>query len=139
MYSYARVLQLLDQASMWVNTPPAVPCGFPSPAEDFAFDRIDLAAILANTTDTFVMRASGLSMSGAGINPGDLLLVRRNAKPEDGSIIIAVVDGEFTCKFVRLLGQFRLESANPEFPPIIPKEGQEVRLWGVVKHVIRAV
>jgi DNA polymerase V len=46
---------------------------------------------------------------------------------------VAVVDGAFTCKKLWLrVGKLKLLSANPDFPDIVPCEGQTIEVWGVV-------
>ena len=64
---------------------------------------------------------------------GDVILVDRAIKPRHGHIVVAVVDGAFTCKKLWLrVGKLKLLSANPEFPDIIPRDGQIIEVWGVV-------
>ena len=112
----------------------SVPAGFPSPAQDHQVDRIDLMRqLVRHPQATFFIRVSGDSMREAGILNGSVVLVDRAIKPVHGHIVIAVVDGDFTCK--RLYsrgGRMRLKSENPTYPDIVPKEGQTVEVWGVV-------
>jgi DNA polymerase V len=47
--------------------------------------------------------------------------------------VVAIVDGEFTVKKLWMrAGRLKLMAANPTFPDIVPKDGQEVSIWGVV-------
>lgn len=124
---------------LWVNTPSSVDCGFPSPADDFQVERIDMAKLLCMGPDDFVIRAAGFSMVGAGIDPDDLMVVKKTDRAKERAIVIAVVDGSFTCKYACFKGGFHLEAANPLFPAIWPREGQEVTIWGVVKRIIKSV
>jgi len=116
-----------------------VSAGFPSPAEDFAATRIDLTAeLITHPQATFMIRVSGESMIEAGIADGDVLIVDRALKPEHGSVVVAIVDGEFTVKYLhQRFGQFKLRAANPTFPDIIPRDGQMVEVWGVVTASIK--
>ncbi|CRI63854.1 DNA polymerase V [Thiocapsa sp. KS1] len=118
-----------------------VRAGFPSPAEDDQEEAIDLNALLApNAEATFLLRVSGLSMSEAGIDDGDVLVVDRALEPAHGRIVVAVVDGEFTVKRLhRRDGRIALEAAHPDYPPILLSEGQELSVWGVVTRVIKSV
>lgn len=118
----------------------SVAAGFPSPAEDYATKAIDLnAALIRHPQATFLMRVSGSSMRDAGIDDGDVVLVDRALRSIHGSIIIAVVDGEFTCKRLhKRAGTIKLQAANPTYPDIVPTEGQTVELWGVVTKVIKS-
>ena len=73
--------------------------GFPSPATDHMDKKIDLNEfIVKHPAATFYVRTEGNSMLGAGIHSGDLLVVDRSLKAVNGSIIVAIVDGEFTVK-----------------------------------------
>lgn len=116
-----------------------VHAGFPSPAEDFAVERLDLTTILVTHPQaTFIVRLRGDSMREAGIFDGDLLVVNRALKPIHTDVVLAVVDGEFTCKTLWLKhGRMKLKPANPTYPEIVPKDGQIVEIWGVVTATIK--
>ncbi|MDR8290400.1 translesion error-prone DNA polymerase V autoproteolytic subunit, partial [Acinetobacter baumannii] len=74
-----------------------VQCGFPSPAQDYVEQRIDLNELLINhPSATYFVKAAGDSMIEGGISEGDLLVVDSSRKAEHGDIVIAAVDGEFT-------------------------------------------
>ena len=116
-----------------------VAAGFPSPAEQYAEMPLDLNELLVhNPPATYFVRASGDSMTGAGIRSGDILVVDRSLDATDGSIVIANVDGEFTVKFFRKTadGAVRLEPANRRYRAITFREGMELRLFGVVTALI---
>ncbi len=114
-----------------------VEAGFPSPAEDELSDTMSLDEYLVeNKEATYLMRAKGESMIDAGICDGDMLLVERTDKAKPGAIVIAVVDGERTMKYLRQRsGKFYLEPANRKFKPIVPEN--ELKIEAVVKAVIR--
>lgn len=119
----------------------AVVAGFPSPAENYSEGPLDLNKYLVHhPAATYFVRAVGDSMLGAGIHPGDLLVVDRSLDAEDGAIIIAAVDGEFTVKHYRCQnGSVRLEAANPAYAPITFSEGNELHCFGVVTAVIHSL
>jgi len=119
----------------------SVAAGFPSPADDYATKAIDLNAVLIKHPQaTFLMRVAGSSMRDAGVDDGDVVLVDRALRPKHGSIIIAVVDGEFTCKrLYKRVGVIKLQAANPAYPDIVPSEGQTIELWGTVTKVIKSL
>ena len=116
-----------------------VQAGFPSPAEDFAVKRIDLTEVLVTHPQaTFLLRVSGESMKDAGIFDGDMLVVDKAIKPRHGHIVVAVVDGEFTVKYLyQRAGRVKLKPANVTYPEITPKEGQTLEVWGVVTCAIK--
>ena len=113
--------------------------GFPSPAEDFAVKRIDLTEVLiTHPQATFLLRVSGESMKDAGIFDGDMLVVDKAIKPRHGHVVVAVVDGEFTVKYLyQRAGRVKLKPANVTYPEISPKEGQTIEVWGVVTASIK--
>ncbi|MGZ9709376.1 LexA family protein [Glaciimonas sp. GNP009] len=108
--------------------------GFPSPASDYAQRRINLNEhLLMNEQASFLFRVRGDSMLGIGIYDDDTLIVDRSITPAHNHIVLAIVDEEFTVKRLFQRGQLvRLLAENPAFPPIMLKEGQELRIWGVV-------
>lgn len=118
-----------------------IPAGFPSPADDYIEDRLDLNEYLVQHKEaTFFLKVTGHSMVGAGINDGDLLVVDRSLEPAHGAIVIAAVDGELTVKRLSLTkGKIFLVAENPDYPPIEVKEGQEMMIWGVVTNAIHKV
>jgi DNA polymerase V len=77
-------------------------------------------------------------MREAGIEDGDTLIVDRAIKPRHGHVVVAIVDGEFTVKFLhQRAGRVRLKAANPTFADIEPKDGQTIEVWGVVSSCIK--
>ena len=116
----------------------SIRAGFPSPADDYVADTLDLNEFLVHRKEaTFFVKAKGDSMIGAGIHDGDTLIVDRSITAADGCIVIAVVDAEFTVKRLRKQkGAISLLPENPLFNPIEFKEGQELQIFGVVTNVI---
>lgn len=121
----------------------AVAAGFPSPAEDHGEPALTLdGRFIRHPAATFIVQAAGESLRDAGILSGDYLVVDRSHPPGDGDVVIAVIDGAFTAKRLRLgarrgagQGQPMLEAANPAFAPIpLPEDGE---IWGVVTSVHR--
>ena len=116
----------------------SVRAGFPSPADDYVAETLDLNEhLIAHKEATYFLRAKGLSMTGAGIQDGDLLIVDRSLLADHQSVVIAVIDGEFTVKRLHKRGgKIRLLAENPDFAPIEFKDGQELQIWGVVTSVV---
>jgi DNA polymerase V len=115
-----------------------VQAGFPSPAADSMETPIDLNEhIIEHPSATFFMRATGESMTGAHIPPDALLVIDRALTPKNGSIVIAVIDGEYTCKRLeKKLGKVRLLPENPKFQPIEISEFTQFEIWGVVRAIV---
>lgn len=115
-----------------------IPAGFPSPADDSVENQIDLNQhLIRHPQATFFVRASGDSMLGTGIHPGDLLVVDQAVEVAHGKVVIAVVDNELTVKRLHCRnGQIRLLAENKDYPAIDLVEGAELRILGVVTSVI---
>jgi len=115
-----------------------VEAGFPSPADDYMEGSLDLNEhVIKHPSATYFVRASGDSMTGAGIFDGDLLIVDRSLEPGHGKIAIVEVDGQLTVKrLFKSKGRFSLQSENMSYPPIELQEENEVVVWGVVTHVL---
>ncbi|MBQ6138012.1 MAG: translesion error-prone DNA polymerase V autoproteolytic subunit [Kiritimatiellae bacterium] len=116
----------------------SVVAGFPSPAEQYQEPPLDLNELLVRRpAATFFVRVQGDSMTGEGIRDGDLLVVDRSLRPADGDVVIASVDGDFTVKTYRRDGSgVRLEPANPAYPVIRLRHGQELDYFGKVTACI---
>ncbi len=116
----------------------SVSAGFPSPAGDYLESPLDLNELLIpHPAATFFVRAQGESMSGAGIQDGDLLVVDRSLDAHSNDIVIATLEGEFTVKrFVKRSGTIQLLPANKAYPPLTIEPDRDFAIWGVVTYVV---
>ena len=118
-----------------------VAAGFPSPAEEFTTQGLDLnRKLIKNPASTFYARVSGLSMVDEGINDGDLLVIDKSIEPYDGCLAVCYIDGEFTLKrFERHDSYGLLIPANRDFKPIKVTAENDFCIWGVVTYLIKKV
>ncbi len=118
-----------------------VPAGFPSLAQDYLENKLDLNEyLIKHPAATYFIRVEGSSMIDAGIKSGDMLIVDRAIEPRDGSIVVAAINGEFTVKRVKnRVGSLYLVSENPSFAPIRITEDMDFEIWGVVTHAIHHI
>ena len=117
----------------------SVPAGFPSPADDFIEEEIDLQRLLiANRPATFLVRVAGDSMVDKQLFDGDLTVVDRSAVPRDGDVVVVDVDHDRSfkvwCRSPE--GGVGLAFANRRFPPYRMPPGAVVEVWGVVTSSI---
>lgn len=114
-----------------------VRAGFPSPADDHAEPNLDLNQLIDNPASTFCAWAEGDSMQDMGILDGDLMVIDRSLTPRHDDVVVADMNGAFTVKRLvrKSQGDF-LMPANPDYPPILIRPADEVRIWGVVIRVI---
>lgn len=118
--------------------------GFPSPADDYIEEKIDLNKYLVqHPAATFLVRIQGDSMTGIGIFPNDIVVVDRSLITPDlkgmhNKVVLAVLDGEFTIKRLCVKGKsVTLLPENDKYDPIPIAEGSDFTIWGVVNHTIR--
>jgi len=121
---------------------PGVKAGFPSPAEDYLHESLDFNRdLIRHPEATFYGRVAGDSMQDAGICEGDIAVIDRSVEPQDGDVIVAYINGEFTIKFLDLThrkdGYIELRPANKKYSPIRIDENDSFEVWGVVIWVIK--
>lgn len=119
----------------------SVSAGVPLPADEYIESHIDLNKyLITNPVATFLVRASGDSMIGAGIYSDDILVVDRNIEPRHGKVVIAAIDGQLTVKTLyKMTEKVILKAENPLYADIEVYEGSQVTIWGVVTSVIHKV
>lgn len=117
----------------------AVHAGFPSPAEDYTDDVIDLnKELVRNPNSTFYARVKGMSMQDAGIVEGDLLVIDKSLPPVNGKIAVCYIDGSFTLKRLRVQkSRVWLIPENEAYQPIEITEENDFMIWGMVSYVIK--
>lgn len=117
-----------------------VPCGFPSPAQDYVEQRIDLNSLLvSHPSSTYFIRVSGDSMIDGGISDGDMLVVDSSIKAEHGDIIVAAISGEFTVKLLMTKPFLHLKPMNTAHGIIPVTDPDQFEIFGVVKHSIKSM
>ena len=111
---------------------------FPSPADDFIEMEINLQDyIVKNKEATFCVKVEGTSMTKAGINSGDIMIVDRSLHPKHNDIVLAVIDGEFTVKRIAVNDEsLYLVPENDTFSPIKITESMNFQVWGIITHII---
>ena len=137
---------------------PSVHAGFPSPAQDYMNNFIDLnKELVRHPAATFYARVVGDSMVDAGVDEGDVLVVDKALEPQEGDMAVCFIDGEFALKFISFKepsGAVRgnkpgvsydilehrkmwLLPANEKYPPIEVTESNDFTVWGVVTYIIK--
>ena len=118
----------------------SVSAGFPSPADDYTEENIDLNEhLISNPFSTFFLRVKGESMINAGIKDKDLIIVDKSLIARPGNIIIAMIDGEFTIKRLSIKNdELYLKAENHNYPDFSFKNHIDVQIWGVVIYSIHS-
>lgn len=116
--------------------------GFPSPAQDYVGETIDLNRdLIRHPASTFYGRVVGDSMSGEGITEGDILVIDKSIEPEDGDLAVCCLDGDFTLKRIKIDRRTRrvyLMPSNSAYKPIEVTPDNEFMVWGVVLYTIKS-
>jgi len=115
-----------------------VKAGFPSPALDYMEEKLDLNDIfIKHPQSTFIVECTGDSMIGAFIPQGAKLIVDRSLTPNNGDIVLAVVNGEFTVKFLKK-NDYKcfLVPANKKYREIEITDAMNMQVWGVVTTIM---
>jgi len=117
----------------------SVRAGIPEQAPDAASESLTIDSyLIEHPSRTSLVRVKGDSMIGAGILEGDLAVVewRSNARP--GEIVVALIDGELTLKYLaRDRGGYYLKAANDAYPDIRAKGDRRLEITGVMVGLIR--
>ena len=136
-----------------------IAAGFPSPAEDYIDKTLDMNDLLiSNKEATFIVQVESLSMKDIGIHINDYLIVDRSIRSQHQDIVVAFIDNDFTVKRMMITQQMSheelfdifqneiefsdlpsvwLKPENKECSPILPRNEQELVIWGVVTKVIK--
>lgn len=124
-----------------LDVPTANATGFTAAADDYMERGIDLnEQLIRNKPATYFMRVSGSSMINAGIYDGDIVIVDRSLKPQNGKIVIAVIDGEMLIRrYEKTINNLRLIPETAKLSPIEVNEFMDFKIWGVVIYIIRNV
>ena len=119
-----------------------IQAGFPSPAQDYIDKSLDFnKELIQHPSSTFYAKVVGNSMINAGIAEGDIMVIDRSLTPEQDDIVVALLNGEYTVKYLDLSERKKkriwLKPANPEFNPIKVTPTDSFVIWGVVTKVIK--
>ena len=118
-----------------------IPCGSPEEQVESVDEYVFLPRALVGNGDFFILRASGDSMVDAGIDSGDLVVIRRQLQASPGQIVAALVDGGSTLKRLEYddeAERYYLQPENQEmnYPPII---GNDMSIQGVAVQVMKSL
>lgn len=127
-----------EPESGWPLLATPVPAGFPSPADDFVERRLSLDDhLIRNPESTFLIRVAGDALAADGIHDGDLLVVDRALPPVAGSLVVAVVAGEFALRRLgRDAGDRLTLAAADASASEPPPAAEDLALWGVARWVV---
>lgn len=91
---------------------------------------LDQLAGITSTSSVFLFRASGNSMTGAGIFDGYILVVDKAKRPQPGDVVLAIVGAEFLVKRLQFdcEGRAMLMAENDQYPPLVLADGEELEV-----------
>ena len=137
-----KIIKGIFEKTQHLQFAPKIKAGFPSPADDYTHESIDFNRdLIRHPEATFYGRVDGDSMIEAGICNGDIAVIDRSIDAQNGDIVVAVVDGEFTIKYLDLShkeqGYIELRPANKLFPTIRIDDTDNFEVGGVVVWTIK--
>ena len=108
-----------------------IKAGFPSPAQDFINESIDLnRELIDHPAATFYGKVVGNSMIKEGIEEGDVLIIDRSIEPYNKDLAVCCIDGDFTLKRIQI-------ESDKLYDPILVTPENQFSIWGVVTYVIK--
>ncbi len=113
-----------------------VAAGLPILAEENVIGNILVESSVIRSGRYFALEVQSVSMTGAGIDPGDLIVVRQQPIAENGDIVVALLDNEATVKRLIIHGKdILLKPENPSYDPIVLRSDDDLRIAGKVVAV----
>jgi repressor LexA len=133
------LLNLKNISTKQINHIPifgSIPAGYPELQTEQSLGNIDDEFESLSGHRLFALKVDGESMEGRGILKGDLVIADADASPNEGNIVVALIDGKSTLKtLAKHKGQFYLKAENPVHKDHVPIE--ELVIQGVVKKILR--
>lgn len=117
----------------------AIPCGPLDEVEAGVEEYVQLPVSLFGTGELFVLRTRGDSMIDAGIEEGDLVVVKRQQTADVGEIVVALSNGSNTLKRLEYRQDKSKYVLHPENSSMEDIEVKELEIQGVAKFVIKAL
>lgn len=115
----------------------SIPCGSPDYEEENIEEYVSLPTAIFGRGDFFILRASGQSMVEAGIDDGDLVVVRKQQNANEGDIVVALVENQNTLKRYYRDDEKRKIILHPENRRMKDIIVDECYIQGVACHVIK--
>ena len=115
----------------------SIACGGPKDAEEQFEEIVSLPKSIFGDGPLFLLRADGESMIEAGIDDGDLVVIRQQQTARTGQIIAALVDGQTTLKGFFPEPDRRRIRLQPANSSMIPLYVRDLEIQGVAVFVIK--
>ncbi len=139
----SRAIEVLGASAKGLVSMPiagSVRAGAPHLAIEDILGHVALDARIFNCPDGFLLKIEGDSMKGAGIDEGDLVIIRPQNDADTNDIVVAMLDNEATVKrFIRDGDRVMLKPENPTMAPIAVNKDREFSIIGKVISVIKKV
>lgn len=125
----------------WRLWPHAAHAGFPSPGEEYAEPPLNIHDLLVrNPLATYFIRVRGQSMRGAGIGPGDIIVVDRSLTARHNQVVLVRIGDHLLLKRLLIQGQtIALQTDPPRPQSLLLDLSRDMEIWGVVTYCISRV
>lgn len=114
-----------------------IACGGPILAEENIESYVTFSKELLGSGKFFILRAKGDSMINAGINDGDLVIVRQQETAEIGQIVVALIGNEATLKRYYLDNKRKKIRLHPENDEMEDMFFDDIAIQGIAVKVLK--
>lgn len=136
-HGYESLLFAEQKSTQNVPIVGAIPCGPLSEAEEYIEGYVRLPESFIGKGKFYLLKASGTSMIGAGINDGDLVLIKQQNTANVGEIIVALVENEVTLKRLAYDEEEQRHYLHPENKRMRDIYPEQLEIQGVAVKVIK--
>jgi len=137
----ARGIEIIRRKSNAIPVYGYVPAGHPFLSDENIVDNFELRKYISAPKSVFGLYIRGDSMRDAALYEGDLVFVDPTKEPQNGEIVVSMVDGEPTVKrYYRDNGTITLKPENKKYSPIsVNVQSEQFRFIGTVIGLIRRI
>lgn len=117
----------------------SIPCGTPESVEATIDDYVSLPTSIFGSGEMYVLRTRGDSMIDAGIEDGDLVVVKKQNSAQIGDIVVALHNNENTLKTLWFNKETKRYILHPENKSMEDIEVDNLMIQGVAKYIIKSL
>lgn len=132
-----KMMEKIQQGVEYLPVVGSIACGTPMLAEQNIETYLPIPTDFLGAGSYFILKAYGESMINAGIDDGDMVIVRKQETAEEGQIIVALIDGETTLKRYYLDEKRKRIRLHPENDGMDDMYFKRVDIQGIAIKVIK--
>ena len=132
-------VKMFDKENDYLSVYGSVPCGRKNMIDDNLRGYLKVPMKYFGDGEFYVLRAKGDSMIDAGIDDGDIVIIKKQNFAEDGKIAVVLIEDEITLKRIHLRSKeniVELLPANKKYKPIVPSD---YSVLGIAQRIIKDI